>query len=93
MTTYASTLDDGTRTIFTFDVGAAQPYQRFVDQDDAAGHVLQRTVLYDNDTSWTATFRLDPHGQVISYELDSFDAAGHQVGQAFFKPDGSPLAH
>ncbi len=93
VTTYSSTLDDGTKTVFTFDVGNTQPYQRYVDQDDAAGHVLQRTVLYDDNTSWTATFKLDPHGQVVSYELDSFDAAGHQVGQNFFNPDGSPLVH
>jgi hypothetical protein len=93
VTTYASTLDDGSKTVFTFDVGNTQPYQRYVDQDDAAGHVLQRTVLYDDSSSWTATFKLDPHGQVTSYELDSFDAAGHQVGQAFFNADGTPLTH
>jgi hypothetical protein len=93
VTTYASTLDDGTRTVFTFDIGNLQPYQRYVDQDDAAGHVLQRTVLYDDNTSWTATFKLDRAGQVVSYELDSFDAAGHQVGQSFFNADGTPLVH
>jgi hypothetical protein len=93
VTTYASTLDDGTRTVFTFDVGDTQPYQRYVDQDDAAGHVLQRTVLYDDNTSWTATFKLDFQGQVQSYELDSFDALGRQVGQSFFNADGSPLGH
>ncbi len=93
VTTYASTLDDGTRTIFTFDVGNTQLYQRYVDQDDAAGHVLQRTVLYDDNTSWTATFKLDFQGQVQSYELDSFDALGRQVGQSFFNADGSPLGH
>ena len=93
VTSYSSTLDDGSKTVFTFDVGNSQPYQRYVDQDDAAGHVLQRTVLYDDNTSWTATFKLDPHGQVISYELDSFDAAGRQVGQSFFNADGSPLGH
>ena len=73
------------------DVGNAQPYQRYVDQDDAAGHVLQRTVLYDDNTSWTASFKLDHAGQVVSYELDSFDAQGRQVGQSFFNADGTPI--
>jgi len=27
----------------------------------------------------------------VRYELDSFDAAGNQVGKAFFNPDGSPV--
>ncbi len=88
--TYGSASDNGTQQVFTFDVGNVQPWTRYVDELDVTGHVTERTVLYDDNTSWTAKYAY-AGGQVVSYELDSFDAQGRQVGQSFFNADGTPL--
>ena len=90
LTTYGSTLDDGTGTSFHFDVDASQPWQRYVDRTDAAGHVLDRTVLVDNGQSWEAIYTY-AGGQVVSYEVDSFDVNGQLVGKGFFHADGTPI--
>jgi hypothetical protein len=90
--TYTSVLDDGARTVFTFDADNSQPYTRYVDQEDAAGRVLIHSVVLDDNESWVAKFTY-VGGHVVSYEVDSFDADGHLVGQGFFNPDGSVLAH
>jgi hypothetical protein len=88
---YTPVADDGSKVVWTFDATNTQPYTRYVDEDDAQGHLLIRSVLLDSGESWSATFQYDASGQVTTYEVGSFNAGGQLVGRGFFHADGTPV--